>query len=508
MAARKRGQRNIEDWEAALIKALLTAGKHTRDQIVSYFTRPDRTVNPARISEIASDAVFADVEPANAAQVEAHLRQFQSVDRARQSFFEGHPLHPVSLKLFLQVQQGTEKLIIEETDRFELKESLNFSNRAEYARLIAALANARGGLILFGVRDADRQVMGIKAGKLSGYDPAKLNQYLSTTFAPVPLWQKGEVQVAGKTVGVIFVPEADEKPLICLKDDGEELREGDIYYRYPGENRRIRPAELTRIIRGRARDTERQWGKVLRRVERAGIDNVAVLDISSGEVTGRSGRFLIEESLIPKLRFINEGCFSETDGEPTLRLLGDLQPIQGANVEIAAEVVDHFHVSDDAMMEAFVDRAVVGNPRMFIAHTVYSAKLWLPVFYFIRQAGLSDEAAAEHLGQQPGAKPKSIERQAARLLGHSIPAGAAKARSAEPARSAILDRSLPLPTTQDACKAFIKAVRTLKIGEVEPDFLMPLLKECWETFRDGNLPTLLQYAIAHVDVVWHQQLQG
>lgn len=58
------GARNIEEWEIALIKGLLADGSYTKDQIVAYFTRPDRTVNPFRVSEIDKGEIGANVEAA------------------------------------------------------------------------------------------------------------------------------------------------------------------------------------------------------------------------------------------------------------------------------------------------------------------------------------------------------------------------------------------------------------------------------------------------------------
>lgn len=38
--------RNIQTWQVALIKALWRREQHTKDQIISLFSRPDRMVNP------------------------------------------------------------------------------------------------------------------------------------------------------------------------------------------------------------------------------------------------------------------------------------------------------------------------------------------------------------------------------------------------------------------------------------------------------------------------------
>ncbi len=505
MAEAKAKTRNIETWEYALIKALLRRQQHTKDQIISLFSRPDRTVNPYRLAEIAKGEAFAEVEEAEELQVTTYLKGFGRTEDPRRAFQDASPLHPVNLRLLLTLRAGTDELIIEETDRFECKESLNFSGKAAYARAIVAFANARGGMLLFGVRDADKKIVGINPGRLKGYDPAKLNQYLMSAFTPVPLWQKGEVEIAGKTVGVIFVPQATERPLICTKDDGDDLREGDIYFRYPGENRRVKYAELASIINQKRQEAGRAWGSILRRIDRAGIENVALLNVESGLVEGPSGRFLIDETLIPKRQFISRGHFSEEEGAPALRLLGDVETIQGATVDVAAEVVDHVHVNDDLLIEAFVSRASVSHPRLFIEHLAYTTKLWLPVFAFVRMAGMTDEEAAALVAEQQGAKPKMVERQGVRIVSRDVPVGAAKPTSAEPARSAIIAQTLPTPATEKDCRAFVKAVRTLEAGEVKTDYLLPLLESCWRTFDKLGVRASTQYAIAHVDVMLHKQ---
>ena len=63
----------------------------------------------------------------------------------------------------------------------------------------------------------------------------------------------------------------------------------------------------------------------LRRIREAGVDNVAILNLRSGEVSGASGNFYVSEELLPKLQFIREGHFVESNGAPALRLLGDIR---------------------------------------------------------------------------------------------------------------------------------------------------------------------------------------
>ena len=373
-----KGIRNIDGWEAALIKAMLAEGKLTNDQIAFLFARLDRTVNPGRISEIKLGRCHADVQPATPAQVAVYLRDFRKPDAdPRRTFFEQNPLHPENLKAMFRLKAGKPDIldILSETDRVECKESLHLrgEGRAKFARTVAGFSNARGGFLLFGVRDSDMGIVGVPPEQTNTFDGATLDRFLADTFAPVPLWEVAEFPLGGKTIVVLYVREAPKKPVICTKNAEQSLKEAEIYYRYPSETRRIKYAELVALLEERTKATERQWANVLRHVEAAGVENVAVLDTASGEVTGHGGKFMIDAALIPKLSFISEGHFSEVEGAPTLRLIGDLQPISMAAISGAKTVVKKERLTDLDLLREFVDQASVENPRLYTGHLAHSA---------------------------------------------------------------------------------------------------------------------------------------
>jgi len=504
-----KGSRNIDVWEAALIKAMLEGKSFNRDQIISYFTRPDRTINPARINEIGDGTIYAEVEPATPGQIDVYLRTFRSPGEARQRFFEENPLHPVNLRGLFHLKESTANILhIGETDWVECKESLNFRYMAEYARVIASFANAGGGFLLFGVRDSDKAVTGIPSGKLTGYDPARLNQHLSAHFSPVPVWEKTEIVIADKIVGIVYVRPGKQKPIICIRDEGDTLREADIYYRYPGETRRIKYAELVGILDTRSRNTERQWADVLRRVEAAGVENIAILDTVRGEVSGRSGKFLIDEKLIPKLKFVAEGHFSETEGAPTLRLVGDLAPASVTGVQGTKVIVRKERLTDADLVREFVDQATVENPRLYAGHLAHSAKLWLPIYFFMRQAGLDEAAAVKLLAEGQNSKRTHLNEVIRRVNDRRRPSMSrhCAATTAEPERSQLISMMLEPPDTAEKCERLLKAVMTLRPGEIQPDYLLPLLRHCLDRFHNGKLGVPITHAIAYIDIVWHEQV--
>jgi hypothetical protein len=505
---------SIEPWEVALIKALLADGTRTRDWVLAHFSRPDRTVNPARITEIANGKLFPDIEPANAAQVEVFLRTYAKPDRkpdeAKRRFIETDPLHPVNVASLFSPRDGTTDILdINESDRVECKEGLHLKGkgRAECCRAIAGLANARGGFVLIGVRDADLRVVGIDPAKADKFDGADLNRYMMDAFTPVPVWRHAVREIGGKTIIIIMVEPAAKKPIICAKGDEGTLKEADIYYRYSSETRRIKYAELAAILDERVHGAERQWADTMERIQAAGVENIAILDTTTGEVSGRSGKFLIDEKLIPKLKFVAEGHFTENEGAPALRLVGDMEPISMTGVPNGQIVVRKEHLTGADLQRQFVDQSTVDNPGLYVGRIAHTTKLWLPVYYFMRQAGLDLVSVVEFLERQPDTKANHVKKVVDRLRNFSLPSVSKSysPKSAEPERSWLIEKTLPIPNDEEGWERLLRAVFTLRAGDLDPDYVLKMLALRLDAPGDEKHSSSLTYAIAHVDVIWHQQ---
>lgn len=80
MPVRRRGNK-LERWEIALIKAMVADGRWPNDQdILSYFTRPTRSVNHRAIAEIRTSAKHASVKAASADDLDAYLSSWPEID--------------------------------------------------------------------------------------------------------------------------------------------------------------------------------------------------------------------------------------------------------------------------------------------------------------------------------------------------------------------------------------------------------------------------------------------
>ncbi len=144
-------------------------------------------------------------------------------------------------------------------------------------------------------------------------------------FSPEIEFEKQVHKIRGKNIGVLSVKSSINKPVVALKTDND-IREGEIYYRYIGRNERIKFPELRSILE-LVRELERKhWRDLFERVSRIGPENAAVMNVSEGNIGGPGGTILIDKKLLPKLKFIKEGSFKEK-GKPVLKLIGDVKPV-------------------------------------------------------------------------------------------------------------------------------------------------------------------------------------
>jgi hypothetical protein len=76
---KKRGNR-LERWEIALIKAMLNRGGYNDQDILAYFTRPTRSINHARVSEIRTGVKFKNIMAASEDQLDDFLIRWPDID--------------------------------------------------------------------------------------------------------------------------------------------------------------------------------------------------------------------------------------------------------------------------------------------------------------------------------------------------------------------------------------------------------------------------------------------
>ncbi|WP_316203627.1 ATP-binding protein [Bradyrhizobium sp. SZCCHNS3051] len=448
-------QRNLTDTEIAIVKAMLRKGWRN-DVIHFYFNKPDRLISSGRIAQIKKGKYGASVEEALPEELEAFLSAYKDPGAKKPP-----APSPVDLRILRSMfirEAGVWRLAGGETDRTECKAGFRLQPEDRFSkalRAIAGLANNKGGHLLFGVTDATFQADGLSDDVFAKSDISLLNRVLVGALDPVPHVTKGLIELGGKQVGVLYVEKHDHGPVIAIKNVGQDVKEGGVYFRYVGETRLIKPGELRQIIAARE---QRAVAEFSARMNRVAIGKEATIDLDSGEVAGTSGRFLIDKSLLTSIQFVREGEFDEKKGAPALRLIGDVEPV--SEVERERTKVIRENVTPDAVVRNFLRTEKVAEPMQYIHFQAHSQRKWFPVWFYIDQTRSTAAEIAEDLRKQVATYPSSRNALVDRLSGKESAfrqsTGKAEALRVKLARGEI---KAPADTVEDAL--FAGAVQAL-----------------------------------------------
>ncbi len=399
--------RNISDDEIGLIKAMLKRGMRN-DEAHFHFNRQDRLISPGRIAQIKSGKYGASVPVADDTALDRFLAEF----RKRSGTTAASPKMDIKA-MFEPDGVGGWRFPLGETDQVECKRTFRMTpeNRfAEVVKAIAGMANNRGGMILFGVRDGTFAVEGLTDDEFARVDAATINRTLAGALDPVPKFAKTAIVFDGRTVGILSVEPHANPPVIALKMMGSDVKEGCIYFRYVGETRTIKPGELRQML---ARREQRAVAEFSRRIMGVATGSQATLDLQTGEVKGSAGSFVIDEALLPQIQFIREGDFSELKGAPTLRLVGDVQPIDREAQEQARIIRQS--VTPDAVIRNFLKGEKVADPLQYVQAQAHYQRRWLPVWYYAKAAGTPIDDLVEDLRSLVATHPSSRDAVVQRL---------------------------------------------------------------------------------------------
>lgn len=500
------GKRNITDVEIALIKAMLARGMKNKD-IQFYFNRPERAVNSGRITGIANGA-YSDSATIPAMSDEA-LEAFLTTPTLTASSGPAlalDPLDAVRLKaMFAKDAEGFWRLAAGESDEHECKAAYGAKYRGKWLRAVAALANNRGGYLFFGVHDKDAEkvdghdksyeLIGLATTEFTDADPKDIFRYIKAVFDPTPRVRFGYGEIDGRHFGVIYVDPVQSKPVIARQSEGNgEIREGDIFFRYPGSSERIKYSDLRTIMDQRDLEVRSRILPMVERLLAIGPDKALVADLEAGLLTDGAQSIVIDESLVAKLQFIREGEFSEVDGAPALRLLGDVSTVESHK---SSDVFGA--LTESAFFAEFLAGKVPGNPADFLRWAVEGGHAnWLPIFWLARLAKLDRTALAEFIGkcEAPSARRRTFQKRAAGTASAYLEPKGPVAEMCKQMKGAT-----PVsPQTPSEAARICQAIFGLTELPAAPEPLFTVLGQCQELSRSSS-PTMSHFrrAVCRLD---------
>lgn len=406
-----------------------------------------------------------------------------------------------------------DRVISRECSWLEFKESFGWASIAKYLRSCAAFANAKGGYVVFGIANQPHTLKGLKGKNLEHFetlDPEQMSKHFNDHFAPEIEWDIQQYELNGNIYGLIYIHESNNKPVVCCKDSGKELKESDIYYRYRGRTERVKYPELRSILDSKREQEQQLWMHHLANIARIGVQDAGVFDLQTGQVTGASGSFLIDESLLSQLSFIKEGEFSEVKGKPALKLIGSVSPIGSLSVGLGKkQIVKTKGIRVADIVGSFLKQDQVPEPQEFIKQICFETTAFLPCYYYMRCAGLDTDKAVKMLDEvvsRLASKPKLIERikdgKVQKITLHAGDSSAARKKRAFVKQ--MLGNSVDTELSNGELLCCLQAMRGLTTQEVSNNFeyLRGLLRGWFNKHyasAQGILADNLRRAICWVD---------
>ncbi|MCK1478052.1 ATP-binding protein [Bradyrhizobium sp. 197] len=243
---------------------------------------------------------------------------------------------PADFTDLVQFDPETGAVISRESKRLEFKQGFNPADFSDYTKTLATFSNSSGGVIVFGVSNKPRTMVGAK----EMVDEADWVNRLRDEFDPEIPFEIREYTVGNLKLYAVGVDVSQHKPVICRKTrtkivekngkkkDVTTLQEGAIYYRYAGQSRLIAFPELHTMLVERDAMNARKLMETLQVVQRIGLDNAGVID-----VTDPKPSILMSPETAKGLNFIKKAELVEEKGAPAYTIVGrvDLQHVVHAS---------------------------------------------------------------------------------------------------------------------------------------------------------------------------------
>ena len=420
--------------------------------------------------------------------------------------------------LFRTSSKDEFRIINRESVTIEFKESYSHSSIAQYFKAIAAFANNAGGHLIFGVGDKPRRLKGLSEKSLEQFENIKVEEFtkaLMDYFSPSIQWDHCTFEFKGLSFGVIYVHSLKNKPCICKKayDNSNAkytLKEGDIYYRYGGRSERIKYEELAAIIDSNRQVEQQKWMELIQKIAKIGVKNAMILNAETGDLSSNGQSIIFDEALLEQIKFIKKGEFVEVKGQPTLRLIGDIQTISSGKVvfkETEKKVVKAIEPQD--ITRSFLSGEVVSEPVEYIKRICSLSTANLPLYYYVVLSRLSISEVLSFVKQIPSrsqGKDKLIERLEGKRIEQNVISNSETPASKEKRKykKMWLNEEIDLSTADlNRC---VQAFLCLTPEEIQAheDYLKQVFKDIFETLfenADSVVATLIRKAICRLDEV-------
>ncbi|WP_407556856.1 helix-turn-helix domain-containing protein [Winogradskyella sp. 4-2091] len=400
-----------------------------------------------------------------------------------------------------------------EHSEIEFKESFHSPKHKDKKlhKWIASFANANGGLIIYGVKN-NGELVGLKNDKLQNFDNKDLSQELLDYFAPEIEFELFIKKINEFKIGFLYIHKSKNKPVVAIKTANNNIQESDIFYRYPGQSRRISYGDLRNIIEEKQKELNDNWLKLINNVATIGVENIGLLNIVNGELIGSQNKLLIPEELLKKVTFINEGKFVEKDGAPALKLIGDVQPIDSNKIIQLVENKYHIITHFELFNSFFEQQLDTDSAKEFLRRVMHENTAYYPIYFYISKSTLNQTKIAELLNNEVGNKVEDIKNRfrleknnSSKFKIGNITTGSEAAKKITKAIKELKENKTIDFKSIDTreLRYYIQAITHLKENEINKTYIMGVLKDVYDNCfnQSSTTKSFIRKAICHIDLI-------
>ncbi|MGZ3775196.1 MAG: AlbA family DNA-binding domain-containing protein [Pseudobdellovibrionaceae bacterium] len=230
---------------------------------------------------------------------------------------------------FPSYKRYLEEIIERDNVDYKLKFSTDKEDMYNTVKVYAALANSGGGLVIYGVDEKAKSLMGIDNSQIRNLNTANLGPMLAKFISPVPSLTVEFFDDVGKTFAFVTVGTVKDSPILVSKTITDEkkglvLRSGAIFIR--SHTRSIEAESETQvrsllegIINQQVRQKIAEWGAVFQfepKTQKKSYD-IERSRARAGDITGLDRNTPIREAY-----FTPEGSFHVLTDDQMRKLLG------------------------------------------------------------------------------------------------------------------------------------------------------------------------------------------
>lgn len=399
----------------------------------------------------------------------------------------------------------SEDLILKrrESGTIEFKRTFDWDNKefkSSIGKTAAAFANREGGLIVFGIEDKPHLLVGINS--FDNVNDASISVFLNETFSPSIVFTRHLFSVREKKIGVIQVYESRNKPIICIKDTAKTF-DSDIYYRYSARSSKIKSGDLLYLMNEVKELDKNKWIDMLSKIAHVGVENIALLNSISGELTSSNNNtFLIDEKILGQIQVLDK--YSEAhEGSPAVRIIGD--------VVTSAKVVEKSNnIFEEHIFLAFLSDDFKCNSIEYISAILRLNSEYYPIYLFLNKADITSDRRSETVSLIQ-ARSKNKANVLNRIANDSKLDGKKNLYSFTSqkwgkVRCRYYDKltkneSLNVETEED-CKAALESIFSLENENFDVEFVKSELLTMFRAFypfkKDG-INHIFRWALAYLD---------